>query len=92
MARGLRSPAASVIRHVEAGVISGTGYLIRPHPKPAPGGPQGLARLIGLHLGGVARSRSRGRLERIQDPNLTVLQVRRTLYYPPRAARFEGDM
>ena len=51
MARGLGPLAASVTCRVEAGVISGVGGLIRPHPKLAPGGPQGFARLIGSHPG-----------------------------------------
>ena len=67
MARGLRPLAASATCHVEAGVISGAGGLIRSHPKPTPGGSQGLARLIGLYPGGVARSHPRGWLEHIQD-------------------------
>ena len=52
--------------------MSGAGGLLRPHPKPTPGAPQGFARLNGLHPGGVAWSRFTWRqLERIQDPNLT---------------------
>ena len=87
---------------MEAGAVSGVEDLLRPHPKPTPGGPQGFMRLNGSHPGGVARSRSTWRrLERIQDPNLTragraldvpVPQVSRTLYDPQRVAWFEGDM
>ena len=56
MARGLCPLAAPAIRHVEVGVISGAGGLIRPHPKPTPGDPQGFARLSGSRPGGVAQS------------------------------------
>ena len=82
------------------GVTSGAGGLIRPHPKPTPGGPQGFTRLIASHPGGVAPGRPRGRLEHIQDPNLTRARLRqsqyhksvcsRALYELPRAARLWG--
>ena len=87
---------------MEAGAISGTGGLLRPHLKPTPGGPQGFTRLNDLHPGGVAQSRSTWRrLERIQDLNL--MHAGRTLdgpsttsqedlVRPPRVARLEVDM
>ena len=70
MARGFRPLAASVIRRVEAGVTFGAQGLIRPRLKPTPGAPQDIAQLTSSHPGGVAWSHPRGRLERIQDPNL----------------------
>ena len=63
MTRGLHPLAASAIRRVEARVIFGAGGLIRPHPKPTLGAPQGLRGLIGSHPREVAQSHPRGRLD-----------------------------
>ena len=63
MARGFRLLATSVTRLVEVEDILEARGLIRPHPKPAPGASQAFTLLIGVHPGGVVRSRQRGHLE-----------------------------
>ena len=83
MVRGLRSPAASAIRCVEAGVKSGVEGLIRPHLKPILDDLQGFAQLIGSHLGGSglepstwavethSRSQSEARMRALDGPSTT---------------------
>ena len=61
MGRGLCPLAVSATHRVEAGDISGAVGLTKPIPKPTPGAPQGLTRMIGLHLGGVAQSHRKAR-------------------------------
>ena len=68
MGRGFCPLDASATHRVEAGGISGVVGLTKPIPKPTPGAPQGLARLIGLHLGGVAQIHRKARACALDGP------------------------